>query len=171
MIIVPAVLALHDLVIGRRRFHSVLPLAIPPLVLAAWVGSLRVRHGAWPTQASSLERLAPPLAGWWRALPHLTPMVAVSYVLALVLIGVGLRRTPRSVLVWIAVAFAVSTVVLGDNVLSTESYRPLLAMFVFALIAVLPIEGPVRRTRSPAVRPTTSGGSTVGRLGTSVDPL
>jgi hypothetical protein len=140
MIIVPAVLALHDLVIGRRRFRSVLPLMIPPLMLAAWVGSLRWRHGAWPTQASSLERLAVPLAGWWRALPHLTSMVALSSGLAAVLIAIGLRRTPRSVLVWIAVVFALSTVVLGENVLSTESYRPLLAMFVFALIAVLPPE-------------------------------
>lgn len=162
LLIVPAVLALHDLVIGRRRFRSVLPLAIPPLVLAAWVGSLRVRHGVWPTQASSLERLALPMAGWWRALPHLTAMVAASYVLAAVLIAIGLRRTPRSVVVWIAVASALSTVVLGGNVLSTESYRPLLALYVFALIAVLPTEGQARRTRAPALSPTEGKGSTIG---------
>ena len=147
LIIVPATVALHDLTVGRRRFREELPLLAAPLALGGWLLWLHHHIGDWPTQASSSERLAVPFAGWIRALSHLNPPLAISYLLAIVLLVISLGRDRRSVLAWVAVAFACSTVVLGENVLSTESYRPLLALFVFGLIASLPAERVARERR------------------------
>ena len=140
LVLVPAVLALHDLLVRREPWRRQLPLAVPPLVLGAWVLSLRVRHGYWPSQAASLERLSAPFLGWYHAVGQLDVAATAAYLGAAVLLVLGLQRHPRSVLVWVEVAFALSTVVLGANVLGTESYRPLLAMYVFGLVAVLPVD-------------------------------
>ena len=50
------------------------------------------------------------------------------------------------------VAFALSTIFYGVEVLATESYRPLLAMYVFALIVVLPLDRSHRSLDGPGRR-------------------
>jgi len=145
LVLVPMTLAVHQFLLeprdDRRSWRDVVdlaPLAVPALVYGAWVVSLRARHGVWPSDAASLERLATPFHGWAQALPRLELARTGSFVLAAVLLIAAFVRAPRSVASWIAAAFALSTIVMGENVLATESYRPLLAMYVFAFIAVLP---------------------------------
>lgn len=157
LVLVPVTLAVHQFVLepraGRRSWRDVVdvaPLALPALVYAGWVVSLHARHGVWPSDAASLERLAAPFHGWAQALPRFEFARTGSFVLAAVLLIAAFVRAPRSVASWIAAAFALSTIVMGENVLATESYRPLLAMYVFAFVAVLP-RSSVRETAGVGV--------------------
>lgn len=138
LVLVPAVLALNQLVIGRVRVRRVLPLGLPVVASAGWIGSLRVRYGIWPTAADQVERVGLPFTGWVHALDHIEPLAWFSYALAVVLLVLAFRRDARSPLTWIAASFALLTMVIGENVLSTEPYRPLLCLWVFAVIVILP---------------------------------
>ena len=141
LVLVPVAIVAWELVHNRRPVRQLIPLAIPPLALFAWIVHLRIRWGYWSNQASSGRgRLDLPFRGWIGAIPEVELVRTGSFVLAAVLLGVALVRHRDSVLTWIAVAFALSTVLLGVEILATESYRPLLAMYVFALIAVLPAD-------------------------------
>ena len=150
LVLVPVVLALHQLLIARLRLREILPLAAPVVAVAAWIGSLRVRYGIWPTAADQLERVGPPFSGWARALDHIEPLAWFSYVLGAVLLFLAFRRDARSPLTWIAASFALLTIVIGENVLSTEPYRPLLCLWVLSVIVILPA---ARKERSVRARP------------------
>jgi hypothetical protein len=139
LVLVPVAIAAWELVRNRVPVRRVLPLAVPPLVYAAWAVVLRIRWGYWPNQSSGLRgRLDLPFRGWIAAASDVELVRTGSFVLAAVLLALALVRHRESVLTWIAVAFALSTIFYGVDILATESYRPLLAMYVFALIAVLP---------------------------------
>lgn len=138
LVLVPAVLALNQLLIGRVQLRRVLPLGLPLAASAGWIGSLRVRYGIWPTAADQVERVGLPFTGWMHALDHIEPLAWLSYALAVVLLALAFRRDVRSPLTWIAASFALLTAVIGENVLSTEPYRPLLCLWVFAVIVILP---------------------------------
>lgn len=137
-LVVPAALGLHQLVVERRPLRELLPLALPVLPLAGWIVSLHARYGHWPSEASQLERVAPPFRGLIRAIPEFEAVQWVSLVLGVVLVGLAVRRALRSPLTWIALVFAAVSLVLGQNVWVTELYRVLLPMYAFALIALLP---------------------------------
>ena len=78
----------------------------------------------------------------------------------LVAVGIAVVRHRDSVLTWIAVAFALSTIFYGVEVLATESYRPLLAMYVFALIVALPVDRSRRALDAQRARRELAGRST-----------
>ena len=141
LVLVPLAIAAWELVHNRAGLRRVLPLAIPPLGYAAWVGLLRIRWGYWSTQSSSGRgRLDLPFRGWIGAIGDVGAIRTGSFVLGAVLLVVAIVQHRDSVLTWIAVLFALSTVFYGVEVLATESYRPLLAMYVFALLVVLPTD-------------------------------
>jgi hypothetical protein len=144
LLMVPAGLLAWELVRNRSGIRDVLWLLVPPAAFVAWVLYLRVRWATWPWELGN-KALGPPFAGWIAAIPDVQLMRTGSFVLAAVLLGLALWREPWSPLTWIAMAFALSTIFYGVNVLGTEAYRPLLAMYVFAFIAVLPRDHSNRR--------------------------
>lgn len=77
-------------------------------------------------------------SGWMDAFGFMDAQAIAGWLLALADLAVAVRRHPRDPLTWMALAFALSTTVMGSNVLGTEAYRPLLAMYVFAFVAILP---------------------------------
>lgn len=139
LVLVPLAIAAWELVHNRSGVRRVLPLLVPPLAYAAWVVVLRIRWGYWSSQSSSGRgRLDLPFRGWIGAIGEVEVIRTGSFVLGAVLLVIAVVRHRDSVLTWIAVVFALSTIVYGVEVLATESHRPLLAMYVFALLVVLP---------------------------------
>jgi hypothetical protein len=139
MVLVPLAVAVFELVRARRGARYVLPLAIAPGVYLGWIAWLHARWGHWPTDPHA-QRLAPPFVGWVQSIGDVELIRTGSFILGAILLVVALRRAPGSPLTWIVVAFALSTVFYGAIVLGTESYRPLLAMYVFGVIVALPMD-------------------------------
>jgi hypothetical protein len=133
-----------------RPFRSLLPLGVPVAAYLGWIVSLKVRYGSWPSDRQKLERLAPPFRGLWQALAQFDSVKWFALLLAVVLLALAVRRSPRSMLTWIALAFAAVGVVLGENVWVTQFYRVLLPMYALALIAALPADP---HLRTPPTRP------------------
>jgi hypothetical protein len=150
LLLVPVAVGACDLVYRRRPLREIAPLAVAPITYAAWVVSLRVRFGYWPTQADASSRLGPPFVGWFHAIPHLDALSAASFVLGAVLVVIAIRRDRSSPLTWCVAAGALSTIFYGTDVLATESYRPLLALYVFGVIMALPAARRGAGTRKPA---------------------
>jgi hypothetical protein len=150
LVVVPAAIGLFELVRRVRPFRSLLPLGVPVAAYLGWIVSLKVRYGSWPSDRQKLERLAPPFRGLWQALAQFDSVKWFALLLAVVLLALAVRRSPRSMLTWIALAFAAVGVVLGENVWVTQFYRVLLPMYALALIAALPADP---HLRTPPTRP------------------
>lgn len=141
LVLVPLAMAAWELVHNRSGLRRVLPLAIPPLGYATWVVVLRIRWGYWSNQSSSGRgRLDLPFRGWIGAIGDVGVIRTGSFVLGAILLAIAIVRHRESVLTWIAALFALSTIFYGVEVLATESHRPLLAMYVFALLVCLPVD-------------------------------
>ncbi|MEZ5144152.1 MAG: hypothetical protein R2726_16770 [Acidimicrobiales bacterium] len=145
LLLFPLGLALQELIVRRERPGRLVPLTVPFVAYIAWIASLRVRFGSWPSDRQGLSSYGWPFVGWYQSIGDLDPIRTGSYVLGVVLLVLAVRRDPRSPLTWIALGLALSTVFMGSYVLGTEPYRPLLAMYVLGLLAALPREQPIRR--------------------------
>jgi hypothetical protein len=154
MVLVPCTIAVYELVRRRRSLVGVAPLALPLLGYLGWIGSIRLRWGHWPTDPTAVSRVAAPFVGWYHALAAPEATRTAAFVLGAVLLVLAIRRSPGSPLTWIALSFALSTVFYGAEVLDTESYRPLLGMYVFALLAALPEDRTTGREPDPWPPPT-----------------
>jgi hypothetical protein len=154
LIVVPAVVVLHDLVISRQPLRKLLILAVPPAVYVAWVGWLYQRYHYLPSTADTpgrWENTAPPFRGIAQAFRSLEPSVFVGAALVLVFVVLALVRDKRSELTWCVLAWAAMSIVMGRGVWQLAILRVLLPLYAFGLIvALVPLDRPTTtRLSSP----------------------
>lgn len=137
-LVAPAALGIWELATRRRSLVRLLPLATPAVVYVAWVVWLKARWGYWPSDASQLERVAPPFRGMWQAFPDYDAVLWFSFALLVGLLVGAIKRNSRSHLTAIGIGFAVVSTILGQNVWVSEFYRVLLPFYAFCLLAALP---------------------------------
>jgi hypothetical protein len=139
LLLVPLALAAHALVIERRRVRAVLPLGLPFLAYATWVGVVWLRLDALPSDAGR-GRLALPFTGildavgaWSLADLAFAAILVLAGVLAVV-IG---NKDPAG---WAAGSFLLASLVFGAEVWArVEDFsRVLLPVVAFAVIVVVP---------------------------------
>lgn len=150
LLLVPIALAAHALIVRRAGFRSVLPLALPLVSYAAWVGVVWARLGALPSDAGQ-GRLAAPLTGLWRAAAGWS---ATDAVVAGLLIGMGIGSivvARAGAASWVAASFALSSLVFGSEVWRrVEDFgRILLPIVAFGALALAPWYEQRRRRVSP----------------------
>ncbi|GIU84896.1 MAG: hypothetical protein KatS3mg008_1671 [Acidimicrobiales bacterium] len=121
---------------GTRREDHWAPLvaAMPGVMLSVVILS----PDPLPVETQGLDRLSGPFEGWMDAPENMDGQAVVGWLMALGLLVAAVRRAPLDPLTWAALGFAVSTTLMGSNVLGTEAYRPLLAMYTFSFVATLP---------------------------------
>lgn len=154
MLLVPAVLLVIDLLVGRRRQAALL--VIPLATWIAWVAVLWVRIGALPTGPGQ-GVLTFPFVGVVEGLSNSIAGGGAFYAVlfsALILTSVALA--PRDPLSWVALAYLGFATLMGPMVWASWEYfgRILLPGGAFALIAVVGhiAEGvPPRVVRQPSV--------------------
>jgi ABC-type arginine/histidine transport system permease subunit len=137
-LLVPLVLAVHGLV-SERRLRPQLPLLVPPAVLAAWIGFMRLRTGAWPTEASD-GRVGMGFSGLVEAADALDPSdIAALLLFAAIAVAVVVRAR-TTVAGGIVLAHVLLASVLGEAVwLRWNDFgRVLLPLVVFGLLALAP---------------------------------
>ncbi len=120
------------------RWTRLVPLGLPALLLGGWLVWLHARYGYWPSDADHLPRVAPPLVGLWQGRAGMGAVGWLSSLLALALVGLAVRRDPRSLLVWCTWAFAGVALFAGAHVWALESFRAFLPLYAFALLGALP---------------------------------
>jgi hypothetical protein len=138
LLLVPLVLAVHGLV-SERRLRPQLPLLVPPAVLAAWIGFMRLRTGAWPTEASD-GRVGMGFSGLVEAADALDPSdIAALLLFAAIAVAVVVRAR-TTVAGGIVLAHVLLASVLGEAVwLRWNDFgRVLLPLVVFGLLALAP---------------------------------
>lgn len=101
-LLIPAALGMEHLV-RTRRLRGVLPLAVPPLVYATWVGLVRLRVGALPTGGA---QFSPPFAGLATSIPTWGPMEWLTAVVTVAGAAFALRTGPSAIR-WIVAAHLV----------------------------------------------------------------
>jgi hypothetical protein len=137
LLVVPAALALHELVRGRLRPTALLAVTAAPYV--AWVMVLRAIVGSWPVGTVSGRLRVIPFAGLVEAAASWPPgeVLAIGGTVALAVAGLALGRDP----VWrVAVgANLVLAAALGEPVWarSADVGRVLLPGAVLGLIALV----------------------------------
>jgi hypothetical protein len=155
LLLVPAAIAAHAVVIERRRLQSVLPLGLPFLVYGAWVGVVWLRLDALPSDAGD-GRLSLPFAGLVDAAAGWSPadlaFAAFLTVVGMLALVIG-RRDPAG---WVTGIFVLASFVFGSAVWArVEDFsRVLLPVAVFAVVALIPRR--VAARHAPGGRPPTS---------------
>ena len=150
LVLIPAAIGLHALIAARARFVTVLPLAIPAVFLGGWIAWLHQRYGYWPSDADHLPRIAAPFVGLWRSKADMGVVGWGTTLIGVACVVLGIRRDPRSVLVWCTVALIPVIVIAGAHVWTLEPQRAFLPLFAFALLAALPFRVVRRRRTVPA---------------------
>jgi hypothetical protein len=163
LLLVPVAIAAHALLVDRRSWRSIVPLACPPVVYALWVGVVWLRLDALPSDAGQ-GRLGAPFAGLVKAADG---WGGGDFAAALLIIGVGLgalvigRRDPAG---WVAGGFVLASFMFGSEVWrrSEDFGRLLLPVLAFGVLVLVP--GLIRaRSASPArLSPNISSGGCEG---------
>jgi hypothetical protein len=168
MLVGVVALAAWELVERRRAVaravRELAPLALPFAAYGAWVGLLRVRVGAVPSDAAG-GRVAALGSGFVHALadPSARSMLVLAAALTVTVVGAALVVARRDVVTWVVVGYLLfastfSTIVWTGHFGFT---RVLLPLFGFGLVAVA--GGYAGRRDAPA-------GATVHGLGAVVVP-
>lgn len=114
-LLVVGALVLHELWVRRDRLRKIPPLIVPAAAYLGWVGVVYLRLGALPSDAGG-GRIGAPVAGLADAMGGWAPR---DYLSAALLLGLGVvalvlgRRDPMG---WIAGAFIVASLLLGEEV-------------------------------------------------------
>jgi hypothetical protein len=141
MLLVPAAVAAHWLVIERRPLRRVAPLAVAPAAYLAWSAWVIARLGSGADQSTGLLRA--PVDGLLAAASRWTTVDAAVALAALALVIAAVVRRPRDVLSWCLVAVALlAPIVNAEAVRSWEGFsRVFLPVYVLGLLQLLPAGG------------------------------
>lgn len=139
LLLVPVAMAAHALLLERRSWRSVAPLATPLVSYAAWVALVRLRLDALPSDAGQ-GRLAAPFTGLLKATDG---WGAGDLAVALLIVGVGAaavavgRKEPAA---WTAGAYVLASFTFGSEVWRrVEDFgRVLLPVLAFGVLVVAP---------------------------------
>ena len=139
LLVVPAAIGAHALIVERRPWRAVSPLAAPFLAYAGWVAVVWLRLDALPS-AAGRGRLSAPFAGM---LDAASGWGAADIAFAALIVGVGIaaavvgRRDPAG---WAAGMFVVAALFFGADVWARleDFSRVLLPVVSFSAVVLLP---------------------------------
>jgi hypothetical protein len=163
-LLVPAVLALHALLVGRSLPRAIIA-GLPAIGFAAWMVVLYSHLGAFPWDAGA-DRLGAPFVGIGGALEFWSAADAVLNLANYLLVIIVIRR-PRDPLSWVIAAVLAFSLTLGSNVWAHWRHvgRVFLLAQALAFVVVLAWQAPRRPPRQPvpSTRPGEATGAPPGR--------
>lgn len=139
LLLVPVAIVAHALLMQRRSWRSLFPLAAPLAAYLGWVAIVRLRLGALPSDAGQ-GRLAAPFTGLLKATEGWGPG---DYAVALLIVGAGVAALLvgwRDAAGWIAGTYVLVSFAFGSEVWRrVEDFgRVLLPALAFGVLVLAP---------------------------------
>jgi hypothetical protein len=149
LLLVPAVLLLVELTDGRAR-RRIVALLAAPVVYGMWIGVVRIRLAAWPTDADH-GRLSWPFGGIVEASSGWRSIDVACAVLGLVLAACALARRRSRTESYLVLAHLLLAACMGALVwVRFEDFaRVLLPLYAVSILALLPSEANMRSSVTP----------------------
>lgn len=115
LLVIPFVIGV-DALLQRVPLRRLLPLAVAPAVLLAWIAVVHSRYGAWPVDAAGQSRVGLPFVGWVQGLSHASTLTIGTFVASAALVVLAWVRCPDRLIRGLILGHLALASVMGESV-------------------------------------------------------